>query len=803
MLVLSLHHVFGGRPLWVTGSATRCASEQQSTAALGGARLQYASAGWNGFIALDDSISAYFTRANEVCVLCSFDARGDGLEALRCAESARSLLIEMCGQRISEVTLASLGRRSAEVQIVMRKCVLGTGKIVAAGGKVDMSAVFTSPEQPADDRTAKDVRAANDITSSVDSSVEAAAVRRSDALSESIGFLKLPALQHTNEGLGAFSVHSVQPCERVSSRGALLALLPRLCKSSQHHDVVTSTAGLTVSGSADLRHRSDNRTASMSSSASPDADDDDGDSLIDKKELVPKPDLVTARTAESPGAVAVDSVRNVDLARLSDSQPEPSVIASQLTSVTPSSLAGNIGGLGAPFNCCDAEVGSPHSPLKTAEPLEAVEQLKGGDTATSSVAVLRNFVTLEASPPEHALEVGNAVAATPVRSIAGLSAVPLEVSQSEIVSMRINANTGSADAGGSVEGTLCVKAGGGWTIRPASAAANDGVDCVHCIMRMSSWAPLCKIEAVFPPSKLEASAPTVLSLQLPEFQRSVPPPGLLLHSAPMGSPPACEIEFCFALMPHDLRAQLSVPSTFDAPSQSAAKSPSSDTVTLHYTVAPAFVVAPLLKIFPSYKQSFALPGSDEDSTVAAAAPNSSCLLQHKFTDVLLRVQFHPSVSHYVSGAQFLLQLPELHVGSATATSPPPAYLTPLWKPVGIFVPTKSHVLWQLLDSPAATEKTSDSAVVPSQPAEFKCRVPVINGGCVKEPVASQWRGLQCKANVSVRDLVSNPLDTVFTICESPHHPPLQVDSGHLPPCPISVAVSNKQMQTRLHIITKP
>lgn len=229
---VSLHPALGGRALWLVNAATRNAGEPAAAAAIAGVRLQRVLGGFNGIVSLDDRWSAFYVRANEIVIVASFESHLDGAGAQRCAEAARAALVELCGAgKVSEVTLANLGRRGAEVQLALRKCAAGAGRLLGASiGKIDLASQLLSPELPADDRASKDIRASNDITApAAGSAGEINALRRSDALSEATRSLRLPpaGLPQLPPPVMQGQFSRAHP----GQRGALLSLLPRVVRS--------------------------------------------------------------------------------------------------------------------------------------------------------------------------------------------------------------------------------------------------------------------------------------------------------------------------------------------------------------------------------------------------------------------------------------------------------------------------------------------------------------------------------------------------------------------------------------------
>ena len=229
LIGLSLHAALGGRALWLVNASSRNSAEPQTAAALAGLRLQRTLGGFNGIIALDDKWSAFFLRLNEIAIVATFESYADAVGAQRCTEAARTALFELCGSpKISDVTLANLARRGAEVQLALRKCVTGAGRLIgAAVGRIDLAAQLLSPDQPSDDRASKDIRSSNDITAiSTDLAIDAAALRRSDAFSESIRSLRIPGTRLPLHSPAAAPIQIGQA--RAGQRNALLSLLPRI-----------------------------------------------------------------------------------------------------------------------------------------------------------------------------------------------------------------------------------------------------------------------------------------------------------------------------------------------------------------------------------------------------------------------------------------------------------------------------------------------------------------------------------------------------------------------------------------------
>jgi hypothetical protein len=123
--------------------------EAQSHATIAGHRLNRVLGGFSGHISLDARWTAHFLRLNEVVVVATYPNTADGSDAMRAAAAARGALLEACGGRAADVTLAALNRCGAEVQLTVRRAVSGFGRVAGAGTpKFDLAAAQVSPEPP-------------------------------------------------------------------------------------------------------------------------------------------------------------------------------------------------------------------------------------------------------------------------------------------------------------------------------------------------------------------------------------------------------------------------------------------------------------------------------------------------------------------------------------------------------------------------------------------------------------------------------------------------------------------------------
>jgi hypothetical protein len=871
--VTSVHHFTGGRPLWLVSTSTRNVVETQAVGALAGARITRAGGG-NGFVVLDPFWSAFFIRANEVVIVSSFENDGDAVEAQRAADSVRSALIELCGQRLTDLTLVNVGRRSAEVQLALRKCTSGWGQLLVAAGKVDLAAQFLSPEQPGEERVVKEIRAANDITAvPADAVAEATAFRRSDALSESIQGLKLPG--SVIGGLvGAPPPSALALGRRLKPGqcGALIGLLPYVPVTAVKRGGAETSPALRSIGPRDVERRLEG----VKRNGADDADDGDGrgdGSSSDSGAESGSEDVsaglptlasssssrladpaiadlgnvkVSVRTAcEETASIAVfastasDDSANITASESSAaSQPSPALIASTGTETssslhisqaesagtaeaagtdvsvsstltettasasdaTPSTVAM---GLHLETSCAGQESSQQEpalilAPQEAGQTTELPEPLPGSPPAASRTLRLSTSHAVEvlqeslkpSLPLTSAQSVSSASGAVTILSGGDRShnsSVRLELTQSENLTIFLQSASGSAD-GCSIDGTLSLAVlSGDWSLQTLPSPVDGSI---ACALTISSWAPLAKLEAVFPGSS------TSVRIALPDKQGPVPHAGLLMPAAPPGVQLSCHSTLRFSLAPLNRIGVASTPVDEGRHAVAASR-----TLIVRYAVVPAFAVAPMIKISPTYKLAFASRDGDSSGTP---------LQQHKFTDVMCRVQLHPSLAGRVSSGQLLLQLP----------SPPapqhmdetPVYQTPQWKPLGQLNAMKNQILWQVMDGASSTGPDDNmphaaSFLSPGRAAEFKCRVSVAHGSIAADTAAlgaGTWHPTTMKASVLLKGIVANPMSATLSFstgdgidAETTGAAVSRAQSASLP-----VHIEARSPQTKLQVIVK-
>ena len=719
---MSLHPALGGRALWLVNTATRNAGEPAAAAAIAGVRLQRVLGGFNGMVSLDDRWSAFYVRANEIVIVASFESHLDGAGAQRCAEAARAALVELCGGgKVSEVTLANLGRRGAEVQLALRKCAAGAGRLVGAStGKIDLASQLLSPELPADDRASKDIRASNDVTASAAVAAgDINTLRRSDALSEATRSLRLPpaGLPQLQPPVMQGQLSRVLP----GRRGALLSLLPPVVRSEA--STLPINSAIAAVQAAELPDDDDSEDDGSVAS------EDDRCNVVTMDAVESAEVLRTAAATDAPAppargtslsaavpASGMERRHATSESEGSESDGEPGQL-SEDTKPAPSSTPALIGGnddaslkvseapsaqlVNAALDAGVLHRGEPERALQIASEASPPAADSAHSTSTTSVVETSDYTVEQpthapqgavptqtqtaAAQPEDSIQAttaGSAIsipaaaaaaqsveAASDLASVGGASANELFVSpplkdvlkifvaQSETLSVHMRLGAGAG--GSTIEGTLVLRlAAGSWRAQPAVGA-------------LASAEEISTRGGVLVELVLDSWAPlTRAELSFADWHGD-----------------AGDAAGAVALRPADPEVALPTPSLpmpvipdgsaattergvlrfalLPVAASAAGDSSSPPFATLHYTVAAAFSCVPVLKAVPTYKLTYApvpapAPTSLAASELDAVPPNPALKLhQHRCTDVMLRTQLHPALSGRISDAQFLVQLPPL------------------------------------------------------------------------------------------------------------------------------------------------
>lgn len=202
---------------------------------MAGHRLNRVLGGQHGHFALDQGWSAYFTRCNESCVVATYPSHQDATEAVRAAEASKVGIIELCGGKLNDVTLANLSKYGAEVQQVIRKASGGFGRVAGAGTKqFDFTSIQISPEQLSDDKAQVEMRNANDVTNAAQftaiTDLFSLGSSKADLVGEGVRGVKAPAaafLSTAGASIGTSAEEAVTAANRCARPShALLGLIP-------------------------------------------------------------------------------------------------------------------------------------------------------------------------------------------------------------------------------------------------------------------------------------------------------------------------------------------------------------------------------------------------------------------------------------------------------------------------------------------------------------------------------------------------------------------------------------------------
>lgn len=687
---------------------------------------------------LDASTSAYFTRLNEVAIVCCYHSTSDPSAAQIAAEAVRSALIDACGGKPADVTITALSTRGLQVQLTARRAMCGFGRISGVSHpKFDIATVQISPDAAVDDKNAAEVRASNDpiAPGALAAALDAAAsmARKGDSLGEALKALKLP-LQAP--------AASRQPrvCRRASLASALLHLLPAEDSSAKPADepeaspqLSPATRGAAARVAPAWAKRvgfgyDDDDASSGRHSASVSDSDDDGDASIERGSSVDDDgdgggDSEEDDEEKESGSVDEDqaafqppkraSVAGISSNKLSQARDGSDVV---FTAPAPAAASPVL-----PAGALQAHLGEFSVPAS-------------GPSTASRDLDLGNAVGTPSAPRSREPEPGPAT-------------IPLRLAFLHSESVTLTGKLGGAETV-VVEGTLLLKGSPSEPLPPSLLERGHGPLAVA--VRMRAAAPFASVTYTPPQAAASASAggaaPTAQDVPLTssgsadgsvEVTLTVPPRPRGVPS-PAGGPPASPT-----------REQL-------------------DLGSIHYRLAPGFAPQ-VIKAQASCKYTFALaapspvagPGASEpgalphaaeaakgasedapaESAPTADAPSPQPQQQyvHRFTDVLLKAVVHPA-AQAVTGAQLLVQLPTPGLKPQPGGEPPPAhaaYEAPQFKPAAQWNAGRAQMLWAVADAPAgpadAALATSASFLVPGKPCEFKARVPVSHGLAVADP----------------------------------------------------------------------
>ena len=747
-LGVSLHHSLGGRPLWLVVGGARGGAAPQAAATIAGHRLTRLVAGWSGHTQLDATAWAYFVRANEVTVITTYAAGGDPQAAQTVGEAVRAALVDACGGKPADVTLAALTKRGLEVQLTARRAASGFGRVAGIShSKFDLATAQLSPDTEPE-KAAADVRAANDPVApgALASALEATAtaVRKGDTLGASFMALRLPGYAVAAAPPPPAGQRLPVGSKRRSAggrRGALLQLLPPddADGAARRRDVhapppVTSpraAAAWARRAGGGFGYDDDDESLRSSSSEEEDGGDDDDDDDDDDDESGTDEE----EEEEDAGAASGESDSHHPAAAQA---VVPALTKATAPAAPPSEPAAH------------AHSGSP--PAATWQPtLQQQQQPQPAPPAAAS----------SAAPP----------APAPVT-------LPLRLAFLHSESVTLTASASGVEAC-SVEGSLLIKgtieSGAHHPLLPPSLLAAGHAPLLVAVrlrpaqplvsLTYTPWAP--------PPPAAGALGPATTSggaaeapAGSPALPRSIAVSGaepLLLQLTLPARPPQEQ--------PPGGGGSGATPRGWGAGGQLELGS-------LHYKVAPSFTPQ-VLKAAASCKYTFV--AAPAVAAAAAAAPVEGeggeeegrvppqQRHQHRFTDVLVKLVVHPAVAA-VTGAQLLVQLPPptLKVlappppggggggsggAGAPATTAPAAacaaYEPPQSKPPAQWNAQRGQLLWSVADGAAAAAGGSGGGggahapsssppelpqlLAPGVPSEFKARVPVAGGLAVADP----------------------------------------------------------------------
>lgn len=667
-------------------------TEAQANATVAGHRMNRVLGGANGYIQLDYQWSAYYSRCNEIVLIATYPSHQDSMEATRATELARNAVLQSCGGKLQDVTLNNLNKIGSEIQLSVRKAILGYGQLTTGalgsmnsttgnnsndnsntttttattnGKGLDLASVIISPEPLNDDSHHVALRTANDVTNPTTLTV------------------------------------LIDSFTNISSRADLIGEGFRNMKPNKNTFYGSIADALYVNNKILKDHAKLTTTVTKNNTASDNKEEDNENTTVP---ILPVRDSFVAHTlATIVDHIEEASTANVRCSRrsrallglipaniLDQASPPPSPPLTP-RSVTPPPLTDfDLGNTSSHFDDDDDWGDSTTFGKKSNNKPNNHDDLHLWEPSAEAVTAEEDW----GPPPE-----------PPMPDAVVTIRIGAQLNEVVTITSRNNGTTETA----STEGTLVLKYMYGGVLSEAVQATGHGP--LHLYIALRSPAPLASITVLAPP--------------LPSSDPSQPlNPPVPQHIEVPQQPPGT-VGPVLTLVPLQLPPRLP-----NLPGNAA-----QDLATITYKY-PNYYVPPVLKAQCMCRLTFQ-PQPDDGSKQV-----------HKFTDALLKFMVASTVTAAPSQVSFLVQLPTLPkdtAGNNSSNTIAAVYSDPVGKPYVQYLPNKSQLLWSIVETDAIQPPNgineNDFArtrthFIPGKSYEFKARIPVTNGLSTKEDLST-------------------------------------------------------------------